>query len=212
MSTLRSMSIPRPVHSKVPRNVTSRAAKSGVKRRVNTGAMFSITLCLASTSQEATRTAPAAPHGSSHDCEEGLGVDPDGPEDHRHERREDTAAEGDQHVVDEELAREADEVHAARHLAPAAAGVGDAHHQPERDRQVQRRQRLGVAARDEGIDVGEDTRRDERRGQPAQRAGVEPPFPDEVAGQEGQHEETQVAGVEAGVLIVQRRSRRAPAP
>ena len=34
-----------------------------------------------------------------------------------------------------------------RHLAPAAAGVRDAHDQPERDRQVQRRERLGVAAR-----------------------------------------------------------------
>ena len=51
--------------------MTSTAAKSGVKRRVNTGAMFSITLCLASTSQEATRTAPAAPHGSSHDSTKG---------------------------------------------------------------------------------------------------------------------------------------------
>ena len=66
---------------------------------------------------------------------------------------------------------------------------------------MQRRERLGVAARGEGIDVGEDTRRDERHGQPAERAGVEPPLPDEIAGQEGQHEETQVAGVEAGVLV-----------
>src|ERR671916_262517 len=34
-------------------------------------------------------------------------------------------------------------------------------------------------------------------------ASVEPPFPDEIAGQEGQHEETQIAGVEveAGVLV-----------
>ena len=38
-------------------------------------------------------------------------------------------------------------------------------------------------------------------GQPAESAGVEPPFPDEIAGQEGQHEETQVAGVETGVLV-----------
>ena len=71
MSTFRSMSTPRPVHSTVPRNVTSTAANRGVKRRVNTGAMFSITLCLASTSQEATRTAPTAPHGSSHDSKKG---------------------------------------------------------------------------------------------------------------------------------------------
>src|SRR3712207_7505219 len=50
---------------------SSTAAKRGVKRRVNTGAMFSITLCLASTSQEATTTAPTAPHGSNHDSKKG---------------------------------------------------------------------------------------------------------------------------------------------
>ena len=61
------MLTPRPVTTSVTRNVTSKMVKKGVKRRVNTGAMFSITLCLASTSQEATRTAPAAPHGISHD-------------------------------------------------------------------------------------------------------------------------------------------------
>ena len=105
------------------------------------------------------------------------------------------------HVVDEQLAREPDEVHAARDLAPAATGIRDTHHQPERDRQVQRRQHLGVAVRGEGIDVGEDSRRDERHGQPAQRAGVEPPFPGEIPGQERQHEEAQIAGVEAFVLV-----------
>ena len=39
--------------------------KSGVNRRVSTGAMFSMTLCLASTSHEPTRTAPIAPQGTS---------------------------------------------------------------------------------------------------------------------------------------------------
>ena len=52
------------------------AAKSGVKRRVNTGAMFSITLCLASTSHEPTRTAPTAPHGSSHNWTKGSTLIP----------------------------------------------------------------------------------------------------------------------------------------
>ena len=33
--------------------------------------MFSITLCLASTSHEAITTAPMAPHGSSHDWKNG---------------------------------------------------------------------------------------------------------------------------------------------
>src|SRR5690606_16683290 len=44
----------------------STAANSGVKRRARTGAMFSMTLCLASTSHAPTMTAPIAPHGSSH--------------------------------------------------------------------------------------------------------------------------------------------------
>lgn len=39
--------------------------RSGLKRRVSTGAMFSMTLCFTSTRQEATSTAPIAPHGSS---------------------------------------------------------------------------------------------------------------------------------------------------
>src|SRR3712207_7838186 len=99
------------------------------------------------------------------------------------------------------ISREPNEVHAPPHLAPPAARVRDAHHQPERDRQVQRRKRLGVAARGEWIDVGEHTRRDERGGQPAEGAGVEPPLPGEIAGQEGQHEETKIAGVEAGVRV-----------
>jgi hypothetical protein len=42
----------RPVHSMAPRNATSTAAeKGGEGGGVNTGAIFSITLCLASTSQ-----------------------------------------------------------------------------------------------------------------------------------------------------------------
>ena len=95
---------------------------------------------------------------------------------------------------------ESDEVHAARDLAPAGARVRDPHHQPECDRQVQRRKRFSGAARCEGINVGEYSRCDERHGQPAESPGAEPPLPDEVAGQERQHEETQIAGVEADGL------------
>ena len=65
MSALRSMSMPRPVHAMVPRKASSAMAKSGVKRRVSTGAMFSITPCFASTSHAATITAPAAAEGST---------------------------------------------------------------------------------------------------------------------------------------------------
>ena len=41
--------------------------KSGVKSIVSTGAMFSMTLCLASTSQPAMMTAPMAPQGIIHE-------------------------------------------------------------------------------------------------------------------------------------------------
>src|SRR5690606_4821870 len=125
--------------------------------------------------------------------EEGFHIDPDGLKDEDHESREDTAAEGDQHIVDEEFARETDEVHATTNLAPAAARVSDTYHQPERDRQVQRREGLSVATWSERIDIGDYSRCNERRGQPADCAGVESPFPDEISGQEGQHEEAQIA-------------------
>ncbi len=39
--------------------------KSGVNNLVSTGAMFSMTLCFASTSQDPMMTAPAAPQGMS---------------------------------------------------------------------------------------------------------------------------------------------------
>ena len=60
------------------------------------------------------------------------------------------------------------------------------------------------------IDVGEYARRDERHGQPAESAFVEAPLPDEIAGQEGQHEETQIAGRSRRPGPIG--SRRAPAP
>ena len=67
---------------------------SGVNSRVSTGAMFSTTLCLASTSHPATTTAATTPQGRSH-CEmNSSGIDPDGLEGAEHERGEHTAAEG----------------------------------------------------------------------------------------------------------------------
>ena len=141
MSAFRSMSIPRPVHSRVARNATSMAAKRGVKRRVNTGAMFDHALL--GLHQPGSETRPDRAARQQPRLEEGLDIDPDGLEDYPHGRDGDAAAEGDQHVVDEQLAGEPDEVHAARHFAPPVAGVRDAHYQPERDRQVQRRKRLG---------------------------------------------------------------------
>ena len=67
ISTSRWMSTARPVPSTTPKNTSSTIVNSGVNSRASTGAMFSITLCFASTSQEAISTAPAAPHGSIHD-------------------------------------------------------------------------------------------------------------------------------------------------
>jgi hypothetical protein len=54
-----------PVHAIVARNASSRTVNSGVNSLVSTGAMFSMTLCFASTSQAPMMTAPIAPHGSS---------------------------------------------------------------------------------------------------------------------------------------------------
>ena len=54
-----------PVHAIVARNTRSSIVNSGVNSLVSTGAMFSMTLCFASTSQDPMMTAPAAPHGSS---------------------------------------------------------------------------------------------------------------------------------------------------
>ena len=49
-------------------------ANNGVKTLVRTGAMFSITLCLASTSHATTTTAPTAPQGSTHAAMNGEGA------------------------------------------------------------------------------------------------------------------------------------------
>ena len=66
MSTSRFTSMPLPVQAMVARKASRTAVNRGVNRRVRTGAMFSMTLCLASTSQAPMMTAPAAPQGSSH--------------------------------------------------------------------------------------------------------------------------------------------------
>jgi hypothetical protein len=55
---------------------------SGVNSLVSTGAMFSMTLCFASTSQDPMMTAPAAPHGTA-SPDEPLRVHLDGREHHQ---------------------------------------------------------------------------------------------------------------------------------
>src|SRR5215204_46831 len=131
------MSIPRPVPIIVPRKAMRAMANRGVKIRVNTGAMFSITLCFASTSQEATITAPRIAHGSqsSNTGSKSIPIAPNIP-----------AAQRDQCVVDEQLAGEANEVHATGGLPPPSSRVGNSHRQPQSDRQVQGREHLRVTA------------------------------------------------------------------
>ncbi len=66
---------------------------------------------------------------------------------------------------------------------------------------MQRRERLRDAVGAEGIRVGEDGRDREGRRQRADELRVQPPLPGEVAGQEGEHEEAHVAGVEPTVRV-----------
>ena len=65
ISTSRFTLMGLPVHAMVARNTNSRTVNSGVNSLVSTGAMFSMTLCFASTSQDPMMTAPIAPHGIS---------------------------------------------------------------------------------------------------------------------------------------------------
>ena len=61
---------------------------SGVNSFVSTGAMFSMTLCFASTSQAAMTTAPATPHGMHPLLDEPAGIQADRAEDAHRERDE----------------------------------------------------------------------------------------------------------------------------
>ena len=185
-----------PVHAMVARNTSSTTVNSGVNSRVSTGAMFSMTLCFASTSQDPTMTAPIAPHGISQLLGQPLGVHPDGVEHHQREGGEHAAAERDEHVVDEQLAGEPHEVHAPAAGEPAAPDVGDADDEPQGDRQMQRGQHLGIAACREREDIGENGRGREGQRQPHAGHDVEPALPGEVAREQRQHEQAGVASVE----------------
>ena len=57
-----------PVQTMVARNASSTTVNSGVNSRVSTGAMFSMTLCLASTSQDPTMTAADRAAGNQPAC------------------------------------------------------------------------------------------------------------------------------------------------
>ena len=121
-----------------------------------------------------------------------LDVDARGLEDSRGQPHEHAAAERDQHVVDEPLAREADEVHASLVRAERAAHVRVRDDEPQHDGQVNRGQHLGVRVRIPRIEVHEERGERERRGRERPAAQVELPPAREVAGEERQHEETEV--------------------
>ena len=141
-------------------------------------------------------TAPIAPHGISQLLSQPLGVHPDGAEHHQREGGEHAPAERDEHVVDEQLARESHEVHAPAAGEPSAPDVGDTDDEPQGDRQMQRGQRLGIAACPEREDIGENGRGREGQRQPHAGHDVEPALPGEVAREQRQHEQAGVASVE----------------
>ena len=68
--------MPELVQPTATRKASRTAVNSGVNSRVSTGAMFSTTLCLASTSHPATTTAAIAPQGSSHSQMNAFGTIP----------------------------------------------------------------------------------------------------------------------------------------
>ena len=82
-----------------------------------------------------------------------VDVDTDRLEDRSGEQEQHPAAERDEHVVDEQLAREPDEIHAGGAVPPVPRGVGDTDDQPQRDRKMEREEGFGVTALCEGIDV-----------------------------------------------------------
>ncbi len=84
---------------------------------------------------------------------------------------------------------------------PAAAGIGDAHCQPECDGQVEHREDFGRALGGEGVDVCEEGGGDERHRDPAKGAAAELPLPGEVAGEDWQHKEADVPGEAAAVAV-----------
>src|SRR4029453_3705287 len=114
-------------------------ANSGVKSIVSTGAMFSTTRCLDSTSQAATTTPAAPPPGSPPRGIRPGGVPAAAPprrlEDPGGQGHQPAAAECHQHVVDEPLAREADEVHAPLVRSDRPAHVRERDHKPGADGQ-----------------------------------------------------------------------------
>ena len=138
------------------------------------------------------------------EADELADVDPDGGEDPGGGAGQHSAAERDQTEVDDPLAGEAHEVHALGVGPPVAAGVSQPDGQPQQDGQVQRGQHLcvrRVPPAVERVDVDDHRGCGERPGQQAQHEPAEPALPGEVAGQEREHQQADVAGVELAVVL-----------
>ncbi len=114
---------------------------------------------------------------------------------------EHAAAERDQHVVDEPLAREADEVHAPLVRAERPAHVREGDDEPQHDGQMERDEHLGVRIRFPRIEVDDERRERERRRRQHPAARVELPSAREVPGEERQHEETEVPEEPVRLLV-----------
>src|SRR5690606_6890165 len=107
-------------------------------------------------------------------------IDPDRLEHPYREGSQQTAAQRDEDVVDEQLTRKANEVHPGAAITPMPSRVRYPHHDPERDGQVHREKHLRVAAALEGEDVGGHRGTREREQQPTPGGTVDTPLPDEV--------------------------------
>ena len=160
-------------------------ANSGVKSIVSTGAMFSTTRCFDSMpggdDDCARRSRRDHPRGNLLDVDSGWVEDP-GDQPHEH-----STAEGDQHVVDEPFAGEADEVHAPLVRSDAAhVRVGD--DEPERDGQSKDDECLGVRLSTPRVEVDHERGECERHRGYQPEPDVELPSAREVRGEE-RHEQ-----------------------
>ena len=118
-----------------------------------------------------------------------LDVDPGRLEDRSGQAHQHAAPERDQDVVDEPLAREADEVHPPLVRSHGAAHVRIGGHEPQHDGEMERDKDFGrrVLAPRIQVDHERSERERCRRQRPSSR--VEPAAVGEVRGQERQHEE-----------------------
>lgn len=120
-------------------------------------------------------------------------VGPDRLEDQRGEPDQHATAERDEHVVDDPLAGEADEVHAPLVRSDRAAHVRVGDREPQHDGQMERDEDLGGRARTVRVEVDHERKKRERRGRQHPSPDVELPSLGEVTSEERQHKQADVA-------------------